>query len=212
MEPGLVELRCSFCNKEQADVNKIVAGPTVFICDECVKVCNDIIAGVDEADSERSEPIIDSVAPFRLPDAHWLDAQAEVARQEGKRLNTTVYKLMFLLGPIRVGRWGMWALRTAGRLVGVPPSVHEWMPTAWDCSCSYERSGERFRRVRNLMSGRNLYELRVVGPEGVRSVEVFPDYLTVSRREREQDRLWRAEGWTVKIDTPFDSSERIRPR
>src|SRR3990172_8223899 len=37
-------LRCSFCNKDQNDVRKLVAGPTVFICDECVEVCNDIIA------------------------------------------------------------------------------------------------------------------------------------------------------------------------
>ena len=37
-------LRCSFCNKDQTDVRKLIAGPTVFICDECVEVCNDIIA------------------------------------------------------------------------------------------------------------------------------------------------------------------------
>mgnify|MGYP006276103831 CR=1 FL=1 len=37
-------LRCSFCNKDQNDVRKLIAGPTVFICDECVNVCNDIIA------------------------------------------------------------------------------------------------------------------------------------------------------------------------
>ena len=43
-------LRCSFCNKDQNDVRKLIAGPTVFICDECVDVCNDIIA-----DDNRSE-------------------------------------------------------------------------------------------------------------------------------------------------------------
>jgi threonine synthase len=37
-------LRCSFCNKRQEDVRKLIAGPTVFICNECVEVCNDIIA------------------------------------------------------------------------------------------------------------------------------------------------------------------------
>ena len=36
-------LRCSFCNKRQNDVRKLIAGPTVFICDECVGVCQDII-------------------------------------------------------------------------------------------------------------------------------------------------------------------------
>src|SRR5919109_439734 len=37
-------LRFSFSNKDQNDVRKLIAGPTVFICDECVEVCNDIIA------------------------------------------------------------------------------------------------------------------------------------------------------------------------
>lgn len=37
-------LRCSFCNKSQNDVKKLIAGPTVFICDECVDVCNEIIS------------------------------------------------------------------------------------------------------------------------------------------------------------------------
>ena len=37
-------LRCSFCNKSQRDVKKLIAGPTVYICDECVDICLDIIA------------------------------------------------------------------------------------------------------------------------------------------------------------------------
>lgn len=36
-------LSCSFCNKEQDDVFKLVAGPSVYICDECILLCNDII-------------------------------------------------------------------------------------------------------------------------------------------------------------------------
>jgi hypothetical protein len=36
-------LYCSFCGKSQHDVSKLIAGPTVFICDECVDVCSDII-------------------------------------------------------------------------------------------------------------------------------------------------------------------------
>ncbi len=35
---------CSFCGKSQRDVKKLIAGPTSFICDECVELCNDIIA------------------------------------------------------------------------------------------------------------------------------------------------------------------------
>jgi len=45
-------LRCSFCNKDQNDVRKLIAGPTVFICDECVDVCNDIIADDNRSDAK----------------------------------------------------------------------------------------------------------------------------------------------------------------
>ena len=37
-------LRCSFCNKSERDAKELVAGPRVYICDECVDICNDIIA------------------------------------------------------------------------------------------------------------------------------------------------------------------------
>ena len=37
-------LRCSFCGKDQREVKKLIAGPTVYICDECIGLCNDIIA------------------------------------------------------------------------------------------------------------------------------------------------------------------------
>jgi ATP-dependent protease Clp ATPase subunit len=37
-------LRCTFCRKHKDDVTRLIAGPKVFICDECVEVCNDIIA------------------------------------------------------------------------------------------------------------------------------------------------------------------------
>ena len=36
-------LYCSFCGKSQHDVRKLIAGPSVFVCDECVELCNEII-------------------------------------------------------------------------------------------------------------------------------------------------------------------------
>ena len=36
-------LRCSFCNKTQDQVRKLIAGPGAYICDECVNICSDII-------------------------------------------------------------------------------------------------------------------------------------------------------------------------
>jgi ATP-dependent Clp protease ATP-binding subunit ClpX len=45
-------LCCSFCGKNQNEVKKLIAGPSVTICDECVGACNDILHG------EHSEPVL----------------------------------------------------------------------------------------------------------------------------------------------------------
>ena len=42
-EEGKKLLYCSFCGKSQHEVRKLIAGPSVFVCDECVELCNDII-------------------------------------------------------------------------------------------------------------------------------------------------------------------------
>ena len=43
-EEERANLQCSFCGKSQKEVRKLIAGPTVYICDECIGLCNDIIA------------------------------------------------------------------------------------------------------------------------------------------------------------------------
>jgi len=43
-DEGHGNLTCSFCGKSQKEVKKLIAGPTVYICDECIALCNDIIA------------------------------------------------------------------------------------------------------------------------------------------------------------------------
>src|SRR6476660_9799590 len=55
-------LNCSFCGKSQKEVKKLIAGPTVYICDECIGLCNDIIA--EEVDKD--EPFASS-APVPKP-------------------------------------------------------------------------------------------------------------------------------------------------
>ena len=45
-------LKCSFCGKSQKQVKKLIAGPGVYICDECIDLCNDIIA--EEVDQEET--------------------------------------------------------------------------------------------------------------------------------------------------------------
>lgn len=56
---GFGNLCCSFCGKNQREVKKLIAGPTVYICDECIELCNDIIAeeGQKEGPSRSSERI-----------------------------------------------------------------------------------------------------------------------------------------------------------
>ncbi len=59
---GRTVLTCSFCGKSQSDVAKLIAGPGVYICNECVALCNDIIA----EEIEREEPR-ESRAPLPKP-------------------------------------------------------------------------------------------------------------------------------------------------
>src|ERR1700674_4040164 len=47
-------LYCSFCGKSQHEVRKLIAGPSVFVCDECVELCNDIIREELEDRAERA--------------------------------------------------------------------------------------------------------------------------------------------------------------
>ncbi|MFW9617772.1 ATP-dependent Clp protease ATP-binding subunit ClpX [Aquabacterium sp.] len=49
-------LYCSFCGKSQHEVKKLIAGPSVFICDECIDLCNDIIRDEVAAEAEASRP------------------------------------------------------------------------------------------------------------------------------------------------------------
>ena len=49
------ELRCSFCNKSQRLVKRLIAGPNAHICDECVDICLDILQGAPE---KASEPLV----------------------------------------------------------------------------------------------------------------------------------------------------------
>ena len=81
-------LRCSFCNKDQNDVRKLIAGPTVFICDECVEVCNDIIA--DDGRFE-SRPAVRSSLPVPHEIKKFLDEYVIGQEQTKKKLAVAVY-------------------------------------------------------------------------------------------------------------------------
>ncbi len=51
-------LKCSFCGKSQKQVKKLIAGPGVYICDECIDLCNEII---EEELSESTEISFDNL-------------------------------------------------------------------------------------------------------------------------------------------------------
>lgn len=53
-------LVCSFCNRSQEEVRKLIAGPSVYICDECIDLCNDIIA-------EEVDPTPETAATSKIP-------------------------------------------------------------------------------------------------------------------------------------------------
>ena len=53
-------LYCSFCGKSQHEVRKLIAGPSVFICDECVELCNEIIReeATEDGDTESNDKLL----------------------------------------------------------------------------------------------------------------------------------------------------------
>ena len=80
-------LRCSFCNKDQNDVRKLIAGPTVFICDECVEVCNDIVADDNRFEHRGGQ------SPLPVPQEikKFLDEYVIGQEQTKKKLSVAVY-------------------------------------------------------------------------------------------------------------------------
>jgi len=74
-------LKCSFCGKSQNDVRKLIAGPTVYICDECIELCNDIIA--EEWEEEKSREIRSLPKPAEIKSA--LD-QYVIGQERAKRI------------------------------------------------------------------------------------------------------------------------------
>jgi ATP-dependent Clp protease ATP-binding subunit ClpX len=80
-------LKCSFCNKSQRDVRKLIAGPTVYICDECVDICLDIIA--EEKETEEPDGRVRLPKPVEVK--AFLDDYVVGQEAAKKKLAVAVY-------------------------------------------------------------------------------------------------------------------------
>ena len=88
------DIRCSFCGKSQDQVKKLIAGPEgVFICDECIEVCMEIVEDelfeAEEAQTEESDFEINLVKPKEMKE--FLDENV-IGQEEAKKvLSVAVY-------------------------------------------------------------------------------------------------------------------------
>ena len=130
-------LYCSFCGKSQQDVKKLIAGPSVFVCDECVELCNDIIreelldqepsenkklpspheinASLDEyvIDQSRAKKVL-SVAVYN----HYKRLESQFSRDDGIELSKSN---ILLIGPTGCGKTLL--AETLAKLLNVPFTI-----------------------------------------------------------------------------------------
>ena len=78
-------LFCSFCGKNQNEVRKLIAGPSVYICNECIDLCNDIIQEEINESSEAKE-----AEPFPVPKEIKATLDEYVIGQEEAKKNLSV--------------------------------------------------------------------------------------------------------------------------
>ena len=129
-------LRCSFCGKSKETVKKFISGPSVYICNECISLCNEILA--EEEDREASESIVESPTPQEINEA--LD-QYVIGQEGAKRaLAVAVYNHykrvnnqgvlddveidkanILLIGPTGVGKTLL--AQTLARILHVPFTI-----------------------------------------------------------------------------------------
>src|SRR5438034_3382596 len=88
MRRGDDTLRCSFCGKSQNEVKKLIAGPTVYICNECIDICNEIITDDQQAESVASRPPLPKPGEIRA----FLDEYVIGQEETKKQLAVAVYQ------------------------------------------------------------------------------------------------------------------------
>src|SRR5690242_969737 len=129
-------LRCSFCGKSKDSVKKFISGPSVYICNECISLCNEILA--EEEEREQADAVVPSPTPTEIKDV--LD-QYVIGQEDAKRaLSVAVYNHykrinsssvqdeveldksnIMLLGPTGVGKTLL--AQTLARILDVPFTI-----------------------------------------------------------------------------------------
>ena len=129
-------LRCSFCGKSKDSVKKFISGPSVYICNECISLCNEILA--EEEEREQADAVVPSPTPTEIKDV--LD-QYVIGQEDAKRtLSVAVYNHykrvnnqgvldeveidkanILLIGPTGVGKTLL--AQTLARILQVPFTI-----------------------------------------------------------------------------------------
>ncbi len=129
-------LRCSFCGKSKESVKKFISGPSVYICNECISLCNEILA--EEHEREAAEAVVSSPTPVELND---ILSQYVIGQEDAKRtLAVAVYNHykrvnhhgvlddveidkanILLIGPTGVGKTLL--AQTLARILHVPFTI-----------------------------------------------------------------------------------------
>ena len=133
---GDKHLRCSFCGKSKDSVKKFISGPNVYICNECISLCNEILA--EEEDREATSQIAEVLTPTEIKDV--LDEYVIGQEVAKKTLSVAVYNHykrinnqsvvddveieksnILLLGPTGVGKTLL--AQTLARMLQVPFTI-----------------------------------------------------------------------------------------
>jgi ATP-dependent Clp protease ATP-binding subunit ClpX len=130
-------LSCSFCGKSQKEVRKLIAGPTVYICDECISLCNDIIAeelgsqDQSSGDGESPKPadILKTLDEYVIGQDHAKRVLSVAVYNHYKRIDSQVKaddvelqkSNILLLGPTGCGKTEL--AKTLARILNVPFAI-----------------------------------------------------------------------------------------